>query len=60
MSAPTSPRAIACPDCHASAFTSCKRVKPGRKVQVEFLATFHAARVAEFHRLKQAATDQPT
>lgn len=51
----TSPRAIACIDCHAPKFSSCKRVKPGRKVQIEYLKSEHVARRDEFQRLLAAA-----
>lgn len=48
---PTSPRGIPCPDCRAPRFTACKRVKPGRKVEIQYLKGFHAGREADFKRL---------
>lgn len=57
------PRQIPCPDCRARENQSCRRTPKG-SVRVEFMNGFHAARRAEFKRIKtlnpQATTDPET
>ena len=59
---PTSPRQIRCPNCRAQPYTACKRIKPGRKVQIGYLKGFHAARRAELKHIQDltfaASTDE--
>jgi hypothetical protein len=36
--------AVKCPKCKAPKYTNCRRVKPGRKVEVQYLKGFHTER----------------
>jgi hypothetical protein len=46
------PRTVKCPKCSAPKHTACRRVRPGRKTEVQFLNDFHAER-------KIAAQNEP-